>query len=189
MTLPSHRLSESKQALRKRAGQLRDAAAADARRDLAQMTEALGAILRRHHCRVLGGYHPIRSEFDALPLLAMAGQAGLETALPVVTSRGQPLAFRRWCAGEPLRLGSFGVAEPLHDAPLIVPDALLVPGLAFDSQGGRLGYGGGFYDRTIAALGEQGRAPVTIGICFKEQMLEAVPREAHDRRVDCILSA
>ncbi|MBO6796534.1 5-formyltetrahydrofolate cyclo-ligase [Maricaulis sp.] len=189
MTPSSDRLCESKQVLRQRAGQLRDMAAGNAQRDLAEMTEALGAILRRNDCRVLGGYHPIRSEFDVLPLVDMAWQAGLQTALPVVTSRDQPLEFRRWRVGEPVRQGRFGVAEPLGDAPVIVPDVLLVPGLAFDSHGGRLGYGGGFYDRTIAAFDEQGRTALTIGVCFKEQLFEAVPRETHDRRMDCILFA
>lgn len=189
MTLSSDRLSERKRALRQRAGQLRDLAAEDARRDLSPMEADLGEILQRHGCRVLGGYHPIRSEFDVLPLMDAARRAGLETALPVVTAHDQALEFRSWRAGEPLRRASFDVSVPLDDAPVLAPDILLVPGLAFDRQGGRLGYGGGFYDRTIKALAEQGRAPVTVGICYKEQIVETVPREAHDQTLDYVLFA
>jgi len=97
-------------------------------------------------------------------------------ALPVTPPRGQPLLFRRWRFGTPLVPGRFGTSVPPEDAPVVAPNALLVPLLAFDAAGRRLGYGGGYYDRTLAAL----PGVWALGVAFAGQQVAKVPAGAHD---------
>lgn len=182
-------LIEAKKNLRVRARQLRNELARAAVPNLASMTLELLNIIRRHRARSLGGYFPIRGELDVLPLMSAVQMEGLETALPVVAARDEAMCFRRWQVGDTYVEGEFGVPVPAQGAEVIIPDALLVPGLAFDQHGGRLGYGGGYYDRTIGAIEASGNTVVTIGICYQAQLVDAVPREAHDRTLDYILYA
>lgn len=133
---------------------------------------------------VVSGYYPVRGELDPRPLMDWIAGRGATIGLPVVEGRGRPLVFRRWRPGDALETGIFGVPVPGPDAPLVTPTLLLVPLLAFDGQGYRLGYGGGYYDRTIAALG----AARTIGLAFEGQKLDAVPRDRHDRRLDWVVT-
>ena len=132
---------------------------------------------------VLAGYLPMRSEIDPLP--AMAAHRG-RVAVPVILGKGQPLKFREWSPGVAMQAGGFGTSVPLT-GDWLVPRVLIVPLLAFDARGYRLGYGGGFYDRTLAALRAAG--PVTaIGFGFAAQELPEVPTDAHDQRLDLIVS-
>ena len=102
--------------------------------------------------------------------------------------RGQPLAFRQWQSGDALVKRKWGILEPIDSRPAnLTPDVLLLPLLAFDSAGWRLGYGGGFYDRTLAKL--RSRRPVlAIGLAFDQQEVDAVPHSAYDERLDMILT-
>lgn len=136
--------------------------------------------------RTVGGYWPLEDEIDPRPLMHRLAGAGVRLALPCVTSDDAPLAFRRWRPGEPLRAGHFRVMEPEPEAEAVRPDLLLVPMLAFDREGYRLGYGGGYYDRTIAAIRSGGRSLYTIGLAFAGQEAPRVPREAHDKPLDLI---
>lgn len=132
----------------------------------------------------VAGYLPIRSELDPMPaLLALAGR-GVPLCLPVVTGPAQPLVFRAWTPGEALEAGAFGVMVPVAGA-VVVPAVLLVPMLAFDGRGHRLGYGGGFYDRTIAALGPGVR---TLGIAYAAQEVAVLPDEGTDRVLDAVVT-
>jgi 5-formyltetrahydrofolate cyclo-ligase len=107
--------------------------------------------------------------------------------LPVVVRRGLPLLFRAWHPGQPLVTGSFGVPRPDKDQPELTPRVLIVPLLAFDRAGYRLGYGGGFYDRTLAALRQ--RKPITaIGVGYVAQELPQVPHGPMDQRLDYVLT-
>ena len=129
---------------------------------------------------VVGGFWPLAGEIDVRALmLALVGR-GHAVALPMTPARGAGLSFRRWRPGSALAAGRFGTLEPGEGEP-IQPTLLLVPLLAFDRRGGRLGYGGGYYDRTLA-----GAALVTIGCGFVLQEVDRVPTETHDRGLDAI---
>ena len=136
----------------------------------------------------LSAYLPVRAEFDPLPVLRYARSRGCPTCLPVVLGRGRPLAFRRWAPGEPLVDGTFGIAIPPPEAGTLDPAILIVPMLAFDDEGYRLGYGGGFYDRTLALRRARGPAALAVGVAFAGQRIDRVPRSAEDERLDWIVT-
>ncbi|MBO1079662.1 5-formyltetrahydrofolate cyclo-ligase [Roseomonas haemaphysalidis] len=141
---------------------------------------ALAAVVLRHCAppagAVVAGFWPIGDEIDIRPLMLALQDAGHTLALPVTPPRGQPLVFRRWRFGAPLVPGRFGTSVPPDDAPVVVPAALLVPLLAFDAAGRRLGYGGGYYDRTLAGL----PGAWALGVAFAGQQVAKVPAGAHD---------
>jgi 5-formyltetrahydrofolate cyclo-ligase len=148
-------------------------------------TSALRALMSPS--KVIAGYMPIGSELDCLPLLNKLAASDVPLCLPVVTAPGQPLIFRRWQPDDPLVPGTFGTSEPDAAAPEVVPDVLLVPMLAFDRQGTRLGYGGGYYDRTLKALRRSGEI-VAIGVAFTGQLRDKVPVAEGDEPLDWILT-
>ncbi len=125
---------------------------------------------------LIGGFWPMGDEIDIRPLMYCLAGRGHAFALPVTPRRGFPLVFRRWAPGEPLVPGRFGTSVPPDTAEEVKPEALLVPLLAFDTQGGRLGYGGGFYDRTIAGLPDIW----AVGVAFAGQRVAKVPTGLHD---------
>lgn len=136
---------------------------------------------------IIAGFHPIGTEIDPRPLLRALAQRGAVTALPVMQGAGRPLIFRRWFSGDPLEERAFGVSEPVETALRVRPDLVLVPLLAFDALGYRLGYGAGFYDRTLAKLRED--APVTaIGIAYAGQEVDRVPVGEFDIALDWMLT-
>ncbi len=138
---------------------------------------------------VVAGYVPTRSEIDPRPLMQALAEAGATLALPVTPPRGTeaPLSFRIWRAGDALTPGHFRIGEPGPGAPEIEPDLLLVPLLAFDSRGHRLGYGAGHYDRTLAAL-RASRPVRAIGLAFAAQEMLALPDGPFDQPLDAILT-
>ena len=136
---------------------------------------------------VVSGFHPFKSEIDVLPLLARLTSEGWATALPIVKAERQPLIFRQWAPGEPTVPGVWGIPMPAEDAPEVEPDVLLVPLLGFDRWGYRLGYGGGFYDRTLAHL-RQKKQVTAIGIGYAGQEMSFVPRGGMDQRLDYVLT-
>ena len=140
---------------------------------------------------IVSAYLPMRTELDAIPLLQALADAGLMTALPVVVARDTTLQFRGWTPGGATVPAGFGTGEPPPDNPTVEPDLLLVPLLAFDRHGWRLGYGGGYYDRTLRALRRSAagrRATHAVGIAFDEQEIDAVPHLDYDERLDAILT-
>jgi 5-formyltetrahydrofolate cyclo-ligase len=135
---------------------------------------------------IIAGYWPIRGELSDLPLLKEIQRRGHPCALPVVTGEGLALSFRAWTDGAPVTAGRYDIAEPVAGEDLM-PDILLVPMAAFDTQCHRLGYGGGFYDRTIARL--RSLKPVlAVGLAFEEQRCETLPTEENDVRMDMIIT-
>ena len=139
--------------------------------------------------KVVAGYAAFGDELAVEPALALLAAAGARTALPAVVALAEPLIFRAWQAGDPMREGSYGILEPDATARLLRPDIVLVPLLAFDREGHRLGYGVGFYDRTLAALaGEGAPPPLAIGIAYGVQGVEALPRGVYDRRLDLVVT-
>jgi 5-formyltetrahydrofolate cyclo-ligase len=136
---------------------------------------------------VVTGFMPFRSEISLKPLLAQLASAGAVTALPVVMGRGLPLTFRAHPPGGPLVPGLWDIPVPPPEAEEVEPDILLVPLLAFDRRGYRLGYGGGFYDRTLSSL-RQRRTIAAIGVAYAAQEVDAVPRRPYDQPLDWIMT-
>jgi 5-formyltetrahydrofolate cyclo-ligase len=140
---------------------------------------------------VVSGYWPLEGELDIRPLLHQIHEAGHPIGLPVVQAKGQPLVFRRWTPGTPLVQGSFKVMTPPEGAPEVEADVLLVPLLAFDRAGFRLGYGGGFYDRTLEKRRREahsGHPVLAIGIAFAAQETDGLPRGPFDQQLDWIVT-
>lgn len=133
---------------------------------------------------VVAGYHPFRDEADPRELMTALSARGHRLALPCVVQARSALVFRMWNAGDPLHPNAYGIAEPLASAAEVVPGAVLVPLLAFDGEGHRLGYGGGYYDRTLQVLPRLR----LIGVAYSGQELSAIPREAHDHPLDLIVT-
>ena len=136
---------------------------------------------------VVSGFWPIREEIDIRPLMIELHNTGCQLALPVVQGKGKPLLFRAWRPGDPLEQGVFGTLQPQARREMLEPDALIVPLLACDPEGWRLGYGGGFYDRTL--IGLRARKPVTaMGVGFSGQLVDDVPHGPDDQRLDWLLT-
>ncbi|RAI32876.1 5-formyltetrahydrofolate cyclo-ligase [Rhodoplanes serenus] len=136
---------------------------------------------------VVAGYMAIRSEIDPAPLMRSFVEHGCALALPVVVGRDAPLMFRAWAPGVPLVSAPFGLLEPAAEAPVVVPDILLVPLACFDRTGHRIGYGAGHYDRTLATL-RATRPVVAVGLAFAAQEIARVPATAWDARLDLVLT-
>lgn len=138
---------------------------------------------------VVSVFAPIGSEISTTPLVRLLRAAGAQVALPVIVDTGKPLIFRLWEQGEELvpsaGPGSLRIPAPPESAPAVVPDVLVVPLAAFDARGNRLGYGAGFYDRTLSLLRGAKRVEA-IGYAFAVQELPAVPTDPHDERLDAI---
>ena len=130
---------------------------------------------------------PIRNEADLRPLIERwlrDGDSDFVPLLPVVTAPGAALAFRRWLPEAPLTLDRHGIPTP-SAGEFVIPDALLIPVNAFDAHGYRLGYGGGYFDRTLAAANPR---PLAIGIGFAQAQVDSVEPEEHDMRLDVIVT-
>ena len=136
---------------------------------------------------VVTAFWPIGEEIDVRPLMQALVEAGCRLALPVVQGKRQPLAFRAWAPGDDLEAGVFGTFHPFSHREALEPDALLVPLVACDGEGWRLGYGGGFYDRTLAALRARRRV-TAVGVGYDEQVVDAVPHGPDDQRLDWLLT-
>ena len=135
----------------------------------------------------VSAFSAVGDEISPLPLVLKVLDCGHPVCLPVMQGKGRPLLFRSWKPGDETTAAVWGIHEPLPSAPAVEPDVLLVPLLAFDARGYRLGYGGGFYDRTLADL--RARKPiVAIGVAFDEQRIDDVPHTAEDQRLDWVLT-
>ncbi len=133
---------------------------------------------------IVAVYRAIGSELDAEALSRALARQGRQLCLPVVIERDAPMIFRRWSPGEPLELDEAGVPAPFPLAETVVPNLVLTPLLAFDGHGGRLGQGGGYYDRTFAVLPDA----IRIGFAYAGQRLENLLLEPHDIRLHGVLT-
>lgn len=136
---------------------------------------------------VVAGFSPLAEEFRVFPLLRRLAGEGYRLAMPVMQGRTRPLLFRAWAPGDAMDRAVWGIAEPKADRAELEPDVLIVPLLAFDRRGWRLGYGGGFYDRTLRHLRAR-KAVTAVGIAFDEQEVDAVPHLDYDERLDWVLT-
>ena len=175
-------MSRAKAALRAELKELREEASArdpDAGETLAAKFPL--KLLERYG-PIVAGYIPIGSEIDPRPLMEKLAQAGAKLALPRLDEDGT-MSFRLWSPGDPLEDKPFGLSEPSGDAIAVKPGLILVPLLGFDSQGNRIGYGKGHYDRALAELRADG-AVFACGVAFHAQMVDDLPAEDHDQPLD-----
>ena len=172
--------------------------AAKCRRDKvhAALANSAPAAIARHFLDAIplseaanvAGYAAIGSEADPGELLRRLDAAGHVCSLPSVERRHAPLVFRCWRPGEPLVSGEHGTRAPLRGAPPCRPEIVLVPLLAFDAEGRRLGYGGGYYDRTLAALRAGAPGVLAVGVAFSAEEAQDLPEDEFDERLDWIVT-
>lgn len=137
---------------------------------------------------VVAVYLATGHEFDTRPIVKRLPAWQAVTVLPVVVAKDQPLIFRVWNLGDPLVPGAFKIPMPEETQAVVVPDIVLVPLVAFDATGMRLGQGGGFYDRTLPLLREQKPDLTVVGLAFEGQQVESVPHDALDQRLDAVVT-
>ena len=178
-------MKAQKTAMRKAARAIRDAIPESERSGAAERAAATGLDFLGLPPAVVAGYFPVRGEFDCVALLGRLAAEGWRTALPAVAASG-PLTFHAWAPGAPLKEGRFRIPEPVK-APSLTPAVLLVPLLAFDARGYRLGYGRGDYDRTLSLLRGCGDV-IAIGLAFDAQEVAEVPSDKHDEKLDWMLT-
>jgi len=178
---------DSKAIMRREIAARRDALPAAERQQAAETIAARPFPVSVPPGAVVSGFMPLKSEINPLPLLRKLAEQGAALALPVVAGKGQPLIMRAWPFGGPLASGVWGIREPMPDAPAVDPDILIVPLLAFDRRGHRLGYGAGYYDMTITAL-RANKPVVAVGIAYAAQEVDTVPITPRDARLDLVLT-
>jgi 5-formyltetrahydrofolate cyclo-ligase len=163
---------------------LRQALPAAERRDWGGRIEAELRALLAERPGILGVYWPFRAEFDPRPLIDWAVAAGRTVALPVVVDKKGPLEYRAWRPGEPLADGVWNIPVP-EKRDIVIPAIVLAPLVGFDEACYRLGYGGGYFDRTLAVLSPRALA---IGIGFEVQLLETIYPQSFDVAMDLIVT-
>jgi 5-formyltetrahydrofolate cyclo-ligase len=144
----------------------------------------LRALLPRLRFQTVGFYWPFKGEFDARPLLSELIATGVTAALPVVVQPKMPLEFRRWTPESVMEPGVYGILIP-RERDIVTPDLLLVPMVGSDAAGYRLGYGGGYYDRTLASISPK---PYALGIAYELSRMETIFPQAHDIPMDAIIT-
>jgi len=160
--------------------------------EMAQAAEALAAqglafLPSRPPGSIVSGFASMPDELRAWPLLRRLAGEGYRLCLPVMQGKSKPLIFRAWQPGDAMDEGVWGIAEPKVEKPALEPDVLVVPLLAFDAAGWRLGYGGGFYDRTLRLL--RAKKPIlAIGLAYDQQKVDDVPHLDYDERLDWVLT-
>jgi 5-formyltetrahydrofolate cyclo-ligase len=180
------KIEQAKAALRVKAHAQRAAVFQSVRSDAA--TAAAGHFFRgvpMQPGEVVAAYWPIRDELDVKPVLTRLMDDGQPVCLPVVLGDGLPLELRLWAQGAALYPSGFGTLAPDELAQVVEPDVILMPLLGFDKHGTRLGYGGGYYDRTLTKLTKR---PKLVGFAFAAQEFDHIPREAHDVPLDAVVT-
>ena len=175
--------------------QLRASAAETRKRAFAMLGPEAGRLLASHGLdflrvpagAIVSGFAAIRDEINPAELMTWLHEEGFRMALPVMVGKGQPLVMRTWQPGDVLEPAAWGIAEPSLDKPEVVPQIVLVPLLAFDLRGFRLGYGGGYYDRTVALFRREGVIQA-IGVAFAGQETDATPVGGTDAPLDWIVT-
>ena len=187
ISIAEAKIGEAKAAIRRDVQALRNALPAELRAQAAATIAARPFPRALPAGSIVSGFMPLKSEINPIPLMRKLAAAGTRLALPVVCGCGKPLLMRAFDFGDPLASGVWGIREPQPAAPEVMPDVLLVPLLAFDRVGNRIGYGAGYYDLTIASLRAQ-RSVLAVGISFAAQEIAQVPATARDARLDLVLT-
>jgi 5-formyltetrahydrofolate cyclo-ligase len=178
----------AKARLRAEALERRRSTPAEIRQAFAERLAREGVSLAKlWRAKIVSAFHPMRDEPDTMPLLAALAAERFLTALPATRRRREPLVFRLWKPGDRILRGAMDIAEPAPESPEVEPDLLFVPLAAFDRLGARIGFGAGFYDRTLAGLRARGSIHA-VGVAFSTSEVESVPAEPHDEPLDFILT-
>jgi 5-formyltetrahydrofolate cyclo-ligase len=180
-------IDQHKAELRKSAFARRDAMPASERQAAAEAIATRPFPLPFQAGAIVSGFSPIKTEINPFPLMRKLAAAGARLALPVVVGRGKPLTMRAYAFGQELNAGVWGIREPKPDAPEVDPDILLVPLVAFDRHGHRIGHGAGYYDMTINRL-RAIKPVVAVGIAYAVQEFDDVPTTSRDARLDLVLT-
>ena len=154
------------------------------------VAQAVVDLLTRTHFlkgKIIAGYYPIGHELDCRPALAAVAAAGATLCLPVAAAHSERLIFRVWQLEGPLEAGPFGTSHPPVSAGIVEPNVLLVPLIGFDQHGNRLGYGAGYYDRTLAAIREE-KTVLAIGLAFDVQEVPMVQVDMNDQPLDFVVT-
>ncbi|MBV1697356.1 MAG: 5-formyltetrahydrofolate cyclo-ligase [Hyphomicrobiales bacterium] len=186
MNMTSH-AEDLKTTLRREVIARRDALPAVTRKATAETLASRPFPLAVTPGMVVSAFMPLKNELDPQQLMRKLAEEGVRFTLPVVIGRGKPLAMREWAFGEPLVQGVWGIREPAATAATVDPDILLVPIVAFDRTGHRIGYGAGYYDMTITQLRAR-KQVVAVGLAFATQEVSAVPATPRDARLDLVLT-
>jgi 5-formyltetrahydrofolate cyclo-ligase len=186
--LPAAAVAKSKKELRRGLLETRLQAARDPLANDA-LQRRVSEVLQQRAPRCVGFYWPLDGEFDARDALAqwLAADASRVACLPVITARGAPLEFHLWSPQIEMRIGEHRIQEPASGQ-IVTPDLVLVPCVGFDDDGYRLGYGGGYYDRTFAKWRAAGTVPRAVGIAYEACRVSELQREAHDIPLDTIVT-
>ena len=179
-------LAEAKAALRKDIFAKRKEAFAERAAKDGAANARLGAYLDGVKAGIVAGYRPIRTEIDPTPTMTALIMAGRRVCVPVIEAAGKPLKFREWAPGCAMTEGAFGAEIPAEGA-WLEPEALIVPLVGWDRQGWRLGYGGGFYDRSLEGLRAK-RPTLAIGFAYAAQEVPEAPREPTDQQLDAVVT-
>ena len=181
-------LAEKKRALRANAAAVRRAAFDAAGEGAGEgLKDRFLATIPLPEKAVVAGYWPIGEEMEVRPLMRRLHELGYVCALPAVVRRNRPLVFREWRPGVALVPGAYDVPVPPADAPALRPDVVVVPLLAYDREGRRLGRGAGYYDRTLKTLRAQAQV-IAVGAAYAAQQVDAVPHDGFDERLDWVVT-
>jgi 5-formyltetrahydrofolate cyclo-ligase len=178
---------QAKTLLRREATTRRDVLPAEERKAAAKAVAAREFPLSITPSTIISGFMPLKNELDPQPLMRKLVGEGARLVLPAVIGRGKPLAMREWAFGDTLATGVWGIREPKPEAASMDPEILLVPLLAFDRTGHRIGYGAGYYDLTITLLRAR-KSVVAVGLAFAVVEVSTVPVTPRDARLDLVLT-
>jgi 5-formyltetrahydrofolate cyclo-ligase len=188
MTDPSELLQIKTEARARATLRRAEAAASSGLAAAEAVSEQVAALLADFpKATVVAGYWPIGTELDVRHTLSHLDLIGFGCALPVVVAKGESLTFRTWTPQVLMERSGLGILAPAATVPQVDPDVLLVPLLAFDRAGFRLGYGAGFYDRTLERL-RRSKSVTAIGIGFAGQEVDSVPRDQYDQPLDWLIT-
>ena len=180
-------IDDLKKSIRAEAVARRDALSPQDRAQAAETIAARPFPLDIKPGTIVSGFMPLKTEINPLPLMRKLAAAGAQLALPVIDARGKPLIMRAFSFGDALNSGQWGIKEPKPEAKEVAPDILLVPMLAFDRAGSRIGYGAGYYDMTIAKVRAM-KPAMAVGIAYAAQEIDQVPVTPRDAPLDLVLT-
>ena len=153
-----------------------------------KISNKAGDIVKIYKPNVIAGFYPFNHEVNTLPLMSKLYSLGVELCMPITPENNKPLKFKEWHPKSVLQKGRFGILEPPKASRTIQPDLLLVPLLAYDKFGNRLGYGGGFYDRTLKELLMLNKYTTSIGLAFESQKCNKLPKDSYDVPLNSLLN-